>query len=306
MDGNRRTKRIPFTKLHGIGNDYIYISSLSEDEDFFDLSGIDLGKLAWEVCRYHFGIGGDGLILVLPSDKADFRMRIFNPDGSEAEMCGNGIRGFAKYVYDRGFIKDKKIRVETHAGIIIPEITGAKDGKARMIRVDMGEPILESKRIPVELKKNRVINEKILVDDQELYITCVSMGNPHCVLFADKGEAIDTESGHKVFISTTLIRNLGPRLERFEIFPGRINVHFVRVLNEDELEMRTWERGVGETLACGTGACAALVAGVLNKRTERQAKIHLLGGDLLTEWDEDNHVYMEGPAEESFRGQVET
>jgi len=231
-------------------------------------------------------------------------MRIFNPDGSEAEMCGNGIRGLGKYVYDRGLVDSDLVRIETMAGPRSVQVIETDGKKAVLLRVDMGEPILESRRIPVKSRKKRVVDEPFKINSNELRLTCVSMGNPHAVLFVDKSDETITRSGYQMAISTSIVSDLGSRIERLAIFPNRTNVQFVRILGKDEIEVRTWERGAGETLACGTGACAALVAGVLNGLCGRSAKIHLVGGDLAVEWAGNNHLYLSGPSEEVFQGWI--
>jgi diaminopimelate epimerase len=280
--------KIKFTKLHGLGNDYLYIDATKQD-----ISDIDLSKLSIRMSERNFGIGSDGIILIEKSKKAMFKMRIFNADGSEAEMCGNGIRGFAKYIYDHKLAKKKKIDVETKAGIIVPEIIKEKDGKAELIRVDMGEPKLERKDMPMLGNKDeQIINEKLEAMSQLVRVTCVSMGNPHCILFVE-----DYNFDYK---------RLGKSIEKNERFPRKTNVEFVKVINDKEIDMRVWERGSGETLACGTGASASVVASVLNKKTGRDVTVHLLGGDLQIEWDKaTNHVFMTGPAEEVFSGTFE-
>ncbi len=278
---------IRFVKLEGLGNDYLYINAI--DEDF---SSIDPGSLAVKMSDRHFGVGSDGIIMLLPAkdQENDFAQRIFNSDGSEAEMCGNGIRGLAKFIYDNGFSDKKVLRIETPAGVIIPEIIETEDGKAKLIKVDMGEPILDGKKIPSRIEKTKVIDEKINVDGKEFMINLVSMGNPHCVIFKD--DITDND----VLVD-------GPMLEKADIFPNRINVEFARVKDRGEIEMRVWERGSGETLACGTGACATAVAAILNNKTDKDVTIHLLGGDLKIEWKDDNHVFMIGPSNEIFRGE---
>lgn len=273
-----------FVKIHGLGNDYIYINCLEEKVD-------EPEELAEQLSKRHFGVGSDGLILVMESGKADFRMRIFNIDGSEAEMCGNGIRGFAKYVYDYGLTKKKKLSIETLAGIINAEIIETENNKVKLVKVDMGEPILEREKIPMLGKPGRVINERLKLRDRLVRATCLSMGNPHCVKLVGNLK--------------TDISEVGRKIENAECFPKRTNVEFVKVIDPDNVEMRVWERGVGETLACGTGACAAVVASVLNGKTGRNVTVHLRGGDLKIEWSEkNNHIYMTGPAEEAFRGEI--
>ena len=277
-----------FTKMQGAGNDYVYV-------DCFDQPiPPDPAELARRVSDRHFGIGGDGLILICPSDVADARMRMFNADGSESEMCGNGIRCMAKYVYDHGLCRKPTLQIETGRGVLGLElkIVGEKVGR---VRVDMGEPILEPRRIPTRLPGNpaaagAVVNVVLSVAEDSFLVTCVSMGNPHCVTFV---EELDDE-----FVGT-----FGPLVEVNRNFPNRVNAEFVKVISQREVRMRVWERGTGETLACGTGACAVCVAGVLTRRTERKVLIHLTGGDLELEWAENNHVYMTGEAVEVFSGE---
>ncbi len=276
-------EKIEFTKMHGIGNDYIYVDCMQRT-----LS--DPAAIAKRVSDRRFGIGGDGLVMILPSERADFTMRMFNADGSEAEMCGNAIRCVGKFVYERGLKKSEKITIETKAGVKTLELRIANSA-VESVRVDMGEPILEPAKIPVKLQMPEVVNEPIRILGESLRMTCVSMGNPHAVFFVDK-------------ITDRHVLELGPALETFELFPRKINVEFVEVISPKELKMRVWERGSGETFACGTGAAAVMVAAVLNEKTERRAVIHLRGGDLDLEWGEDNHVYKTGPAEFVFDGTV--
>lgn len=276
-----------FTKMHGAGNDYVYVDC------FRNSTPEDPSKTAIAVADRHTGIGGDGLILIEPSEQADARMRMFNADGSEAEMCGNGIRCVAKYVYDHGICSQDKLSIETGAGILALELT-AKNGKVDLVKVDMGEPILRAQDIPTSLgddpARNPVVNQKLSVEGFEFECTCVSMGNPHCVIFVD--EATDE-----------LVHGIGPRIENHVAFPARVNVEFVEIISKTEVRQRTWERGSGETLACGTGASAVCVAGVLTGRTEAKITNHLLGGTLILEWDrESNHVFKTGPATEVFSG----
>lgn len=292
----RQGRSIRFTKMHGLGNDFILVNCLNEKR--FAKEGC-LGKnnrlinypdLAIKICDRHFGIGADGLLLIMKSKKADFRMRDFNPDGSEAEICGNGIRCFAKYVYEKKLTRKRRIKIETPAGIILPELY-VKNGMVISIKIDMGTPRLLKKDIPMRGDPDsEAIGEKIEVDGRDLNVTCVSMGNPHCTIFVDDVNSVD-------------VKKLGPLVEKHEIFPNKTNVEFIHVLNENEIKMRVWERYIGETLACGTGACAALVSCVLNNRTDSKITIHMLGGDLLVEWADDGHVYMTGPAEEVFTGE---
>ncbi|MDD2211844.1 MAG: diaminopimelate epimerase [Clostridia bacterium] len=276
-----------FTKMHGLGNDFILIDGFKEKFPS-DLS--NLSKTSVKLCDRHFGIGADGVILVLPSAQADLKMRIINSDGSEAEMCGNGIRCFAQYAYEEGFIKKEMFTVETLAGIMTPRLV-LQQGKLAGITVDMGEPSLERKAIPMLGPVGQAINEPLLVLDKTFDVTALLMGVPHCVTFVDDVRQIEIEK-------------YGPALEKHLVFPRKTNVHFLEVLNEREIKMRVWERGAGLTLACGTGACASLVAAVLNGKTQRKAKIHLPGGTLVIEWAENNHVYMTGPAQRVFSGKV--
>jgi diaminopimelate epimerase len=275
-----------FTKMQGIGNDYIYVNCFEETVS-------NPSAVAVKVSDRHFGIGSDGLILICPSDKADFKMRMFNSkDGSEGEMCGNAIRCVGKYVYDRGMTRKNPVSIETLAGIKILELH-IKDGVVETVRVDMGEPILDPDEIPVDYASDRFIAGEIPVDDTVYEATCVSMGNPHTVIFMKSVDDLKLEE-------------IGPPIENHLMFPNRTNTEFVRVLDDGTLKMRVWERGSGETLACGTGACAVLVASVLNKKSGRKNIVHLLGGDLEIEWDEnDNHVYMTGPAVTVFEGEIE-
>jgi len=275
-----------FVKMHGLGNDFIVVEGV---RGF--LPDLDWGEVARVLCRRRFGVGADGLILVLPSDKADFRMREFNPDGSEAEACGNGLRCFAKFVYEHGLTRKREIEVETLGGIVKPSLK-VEGGRVVSVRVDMGPPRLRPSEIPAEVEGERAVGIPIEVGGERVKATLVSMGNPHCVLFVED-------------IDKAPVRELGPRLERHPIFPNRTNVEFVEVVSPSELRMRVWERGAGETLACGTGACASLVAANLLGKAGRRAVVHLLGGDLLVEWREDGHVHLEGPAEEVFRGEVD-
>jgi len=268
---------ITFTKMHGCGNDFIFLECLNGEIG-------DLGGVAKRLCDRRFGIGADQLLTIHPSKVADFKMEIYNADGGQVEMCGNGIRCFAKYAYDHGLTKKKELAVETLAGIIRPRLVG------ELVEVDMGEPILEGRKIPAEAD-GKIINYPLEVDGVVYRVTCVSMGNPHCVLYLDSLDHLDLEK-------------IGPLFEHHPFFPKRVNTEFVRVLNPREVRMRVWERGAGETWACGTGACAVGVAGSLTGKTERKVTVHLRGGDLLIEWRDDNHVYMTGGAEEVFQGTV--
>jgi diaminopimelate epimerase len=277
--------KIPFTKMHGAGNDYVYVNG-------FEVKVVDPAAVARAVSPRRKGIGSDGLILIQPSSVAAVRMEMYNADGSRGEMCGNGIRCVGKYAYDHGITRDNPLRVETDSGIKTLELE-VQGGAVRSVTVDMGEPILEPARIPVRLDGSRVVDAPLEVAGEIHRVTCVSMGNPHCVLFLQDIAALDLET-------------IGPRFERHERFPKGINTEFIEVLDRDEMDMRVWERGSGETAACGTGACAAAVAGVLTGRTDRRVLIHLAGGDLTIEWREsDNHVAMRGEAVEVFRGEIE-
>jgi diaminopimelate epimerase len=273
-----------FTKLQGAGNDYVYVNCFEEAVPE------SLPALARQMSDRHFGVGADGLILIEPSDVADARMRMFNADGSEAEMCGNGIRCLAKYVYDHGIARRDRLRIETGAGVLALDLETDGD-RVQQVRVAMGEPVLESARIPTTLPGPQVVDHEIQVGGQPLRVTCVSMGNPHCIIFVEEA-------------SDELVLGLGPQIEKDSRFPARINVEFVEVISPTEVRQRTWERGSGETLACGTGASAVCVAGVLTERTERSILNHLLGGDLSLEWRKsDNQVYKTGPAVEVFSGE---
>lgn len=277
-------KELNFIKMHGLGNDFILINSTREK-----IEGIKLHSLAIEICDRHFGVGADGLLILWPSEKADFRMQIINSDGSEAEMCGNGIRCFALYVYENSEEKKEVISVETKAGIVIPAII-VEDNTIQGIEVDMGVPRLKRSQIPMlGDEKEKVLNEEIKINNQTFKFTAVSMGNPHCIIFADNLDAINLE-------------DIGPKIETNALFPESTNVEFVKVLNRNEIEVKVWERGAGVTLACGTGACAAVVAANLNNKTDKNVLVHLPGGDLAIAWEEDNHITMRGPAEKVFEG----
>jgi diaminopimelate epimerase len=276
--------RLRFTKMHGIGNDYVYV-------DCFRASVADPAALARRISPRHTGISSDGLILICPSDTADCRMEMYNADGSRGEMCGNGIRCVGKYVYDHGLARRDTLRIATDAGTKLLRLH-IDDGRVRAVTVDMGEPILDGPRIPVAAE-GRVINAPLQVDGRTYHVTCVSMGNPHCVTFVPSVDDVP-------------LTDIGPRFEHHAFFPKRVNTEFVQVLGGNDLRMRVWERGSGETAACGTGACAVLVAAVLNDKAERRATVRLNGGDLQIEWNAaDNHVLMTGPAEEVFSGEIE-
>jgi diaminopimelate epimerase len=277
-------RQMRFTKMHGIGNDYVYLSTFDQD------APADPAQLAVAVSDRHYGIGGDGLILIMPSERADARMRMFNADGSEGEMCGNGIRCVAKYLYDHAVVRKERVSIETGRGVLTLDLEVEGD-KAQRVRVNMGAPIRESSRIPTFLAGNPPINARIQVDKREFIVTAVSMGNPHAVIYVDDLDAFPLEQ-------------IGPRIESHESFPKRVNVHIVQVLSPSEVRMRTWERGSGITLACGTGACAVCVAGVLTGRSGRTILAHLPGGDLELEWSyDDSPVFMTGPATEVYSGE---
>ena len=274
-----------FTKMHGCGNDYVYVNLFEEKLD-------NPAEVSIKVSDRHFGIGSDGLITIGPSDKADFRMRIYNADGSEAEMCGNGIRCIAKYVYDHHLTDKTEITVETGAGVLTLQLF-TENGKVQQVRVDMGEPILTPADIPVVADGDKVIDEPIEVGGKTWNMTCVSMGNPHAVVFVDDTANFPLET-------------YGPLFENHERFPKRTNTEFVQVISPTEANMRVWERGSAETWACGTGTCASVMACILNGKTEDKVLVHLRGGDLTIEYDRDsNHVFMTGPATEVFSGEIE-
>ena len=272
-----------FAKMHGAGNDYVYVNCFEETIE-------DPAALARQVSNRNFGIGSDGLILIMPSEVADVCMRMFNSDGSESEMCGNGIRCIAKYAYDHGLVAKQEITAETGAGILTLQLFTNQAGKVDRVRVNMGQPRLTRGQIPMTgTADQQVINQELKVLDRTFHITCVSMGNPHCVIFVDNVDEFPLEK-------------YGPVIENHDLFPNRTNVEFVEIVSPVEVKQRTWERGAGETLACGTGASAVAVAGVLNERTERTILNHLLGGDLELEWAEDGSVFMTGPAVQVFEG----
>lgn len=272
-----------FTKMHGAGNDYVYIDC------FAGPLPADPGELSRRMSHRHFGVGADGLILIRKSDHADARMQMFNADGSEAQMCGNGIRCVAKYVYDHGLCRQSNLKIETGAGVLSLDLE-TSGGVVTGVRVDMGEPILPAQQIPTTLPGDPVVDRELEVAGQRFAATCVSMGNPHCVIFVDQA-------------TDELVLGTGPRIETHAAFPEKVNVEFVEVISPREVRQRTWERGSGETWACGTGASAVCVAGVLAGRTGRKILNRLLGGNLELEWDEaTNHVFMTGPATEVFTG----
>ena len=275
-----------FTKMHGTGNDYIYVNGFEEKLE-------NPSEAAVKLSDRRFGIGSDGLILILPSDVADCRMEMFNADGSIGKMCGNGIRCVAKYVYDRGLVKKDVLRVETRSGVKTLQLR-VEDGKVASLRVNMGQPELDPEKIPVLFSKDRMVDEEVYTPSGNVWrVTCVSMGNPHAVIFVDDVEGVNLPA-------------IGPEMETHAMFPERANIEFAQVTGPHEVQMRVWERGSGETLACCTGACACAVASVLTGKTDRDVTVHLRGGDLHIFWDPDtDDVYMEGPAAFVFDGTVE-
>ncbi len=275
---------IKFTKMHGLGNDYVYIDAINQKIEKEE-------KLAKFVSNRNFGIGSDGLILICKSNIADFKMKMFNSDGSEAEMCGNGIRCVGKFVYDKGLTNKKTIKIETLAGIKTL-ILNTKEGKVETVRVDMGEPILEAEKIPVISTEKPVKNLELEAEGKKFKFTCVSMGNPHAITIVENTKEFDVEKYGKI-------------LEIDKAFPKKANIEFAQIIDKNNIKMRVWERGAGETLACGTGACATAVACNLNDLTDRNVNIELLGGTLNIEWNEkDNHIYMTGPAVTVFDGEL--
>ena len=274
-----------FTKMQGAGNDYVYVNCFAE-------TIADPRQTAIQVSNRNFGIGSDGLILIMPSEKADLRMRMFNSDGSESEMCGNGIRCVAKYAFDHGILAKTEITAETGAGILTLQLVPGKDGKIEKVRVNMGPPHLTRAEIPMTGEASaQVIAEPLTILDRTFRITCASMGNPHCVIFVED-------------VETYPVLTYGPLIENHVLFPRRTNVEFVQIISRTEVRQRTWERGAGETLACGTGSSAVTAACVLNGLTEKTILNHLSGGDLEMEWAEDGNIYMTGPAVEVFNGEI--
>lgn len=277
--------KMKFTKMHGCGNDYVYVNCMEKVLD-------NPSEISRFVSDRHFGIGSDGLILICPSEIADFRMAMYNADGSEGKMCGNGARCIAKYVYEHGLTDKEQISLETKSGIKYLDLT-IKDNMVSLVKVNMGTPILEPSQIPVITNVEKFIDQPLRVLDADYSVTCVSMGNPHAVVFVEDTENFD-------------IVKYGPAFENHTAFPERINTEFVQVLSRNEINMRVWERGSGETLACGTGTCAAVVACVLNDKTDSEVIVHLLGGDLFIKYDRDEKtVWMTGPAKTVFEGEIE-
>jgi diaminopimelate epimerase len=275
-----------FTKMHGAGNDYIYVNGFKEKIE-------NPGEFAIRWSDRHKGIGSDGLVIILPSEVADFRMRMFNADGSESEMCGNASRCIGRYVYEKGLTGKTTIRLETLAGIKILQVHLDENKNVKSVTVDMGEPVFDGKLIPTTIDKARIINESIEFSDSVKYpVTCVSMGNPHAVIFTNDIHLLD-------------LPKTGQVIENSPVFPRRTNVEFIESIAKDRIKMRVWERGSGETMACGTGACASVVAGVLNGICERKTTVEVLGGELTIEWREtDNHVYLSGEAVLVFEGEI--
>jgi len=281
---------IPFVKMEGIGNDFVILDDRQgEIKDY-----ISYPELSKKLCSRHFGIGADGIILILNPDSADFdiKYRIYNSDGSEAQMCGNGIRCYAKYLYESKILAKKIMKVDTKAGLFIPEVITDDNDKVQSVKVDMGEPLLSCVDIPFKSQNEQAIEENLMVGDQEYTITAVFMGNPHAVLFVDDVENVDLEK-------------IGPMIETHERFPDKTNVEFIEVVNDQELKMKVWERGAGRTLACGTGACGSLIAANVTGRTGDKANVHLDGGDLEIYWDKStNHIFKTGPATLVFEGKI--
>ena len=274
-----------FTKMHGCGNDYVYVNCFEETIE-------NPSEVARFVSDRHFGIGSDGMILICPSEIADFRMAMYNLDGSEGKMCGNGVRCIAKYVYDHQLTDKTRISLETLGGIKYLDLN-IKNGKVETVKVDMGEPILTPADIPVNLSGDTIINEPVEVEGSIWNITCISMGNPHAVVFVDDTKSLNLEK-------------IGPAFEKHSIFPEQVNTEFVHVIDRKTVDMRVWERGSGETFACGTGACATAMACILNGKTEDEVLVHLVGGDLLIQYDrKTNHIFMTGPATEVFTGEIQ-
>ena len=275
-----------FTKMHGTGNDYIYVNGFSETIE-------NPAEFAIKYSDRHKGIGSDGLVMIMPSENCDFRMRMFNADGSESEMCGNASRCIGKYVYDKGLTSKTSVTLETLAGVKVLQLFIGQDSKVEKVTVDMGEPILDPTLIPTTFTDDKVINKPVAFgEDLNYNITAVSMGNPHAVIYLKDIHLLD-------------LPKIGPVIENAPVFPRRTNTEFIEVVTDTHIKMRVWERGSGETMACGTGACAAVVSGVLNGVNQRKTKVELLGGELTIEWkEEDNHVYLTGGATTVFEGEI--
>jgi len=272
-----------FTKMHGAGNDYVYVNCFEEPVP------ADIATTAQLISDRHTGVGGDGLILICPSDVADAQMRMFNADGSESEMCGNGVRCVAKFVYDHGIANKDVLTIETGAGVLTLELK-IENNLVEQVRVNMGKPILDADAIPTTLAGSPPAEVTLDVAGQQLEVTCISMGNPHCITFVDK-------------ITDEWVHGVGPQIETHAAFPNRVNAEFIEIISRNEMNMRVWERGSGETMACGTGACAAAVAGIINGKLDNKVLCHLPGGDLVLEWDGSGPVFMTGPATEVFSGE---
>lgn len=276
-----------FTKMQGAGNDYVYISGFTEHVE----NKVEFVK--W-ISDRHFGVGSDGAIFINPSEIADFEMEMYNADGSRSEMCGNGIRCVGKYVYDHGLTDKTEITVESFGKIKYLTLFPGADGKIESVKVNMGEPVLKGSEIPVRIDKDKVIDEPITVKGRDYRMTCVSMGNPHAVVFIDDTDSLDIES-------------VGPDFENHEMFPNRTNTEFVQIVDRSHVKMRVWERGTGETLACGTGCCATTVACILNGKTDDEVSVKVLGGEIIVKWDrEQNLIYMTGPAVTTFEGEIQS
>lgn len=274
-----------FTKMQGAGNDYVYINGFTEHVE-------DKVTFVKWISDRHFGVGSDGAIFINPSETADFEMEMYNADGSRSEMCGNGIRCVGKYVYDHGLTDKKEITVESFGRIKYLTLYPGRDGRIESVRVNMGAPVLKGGEIPVRIDKDTVIGEPITVNGTEYRMTCVSMGNPHAVVFIDDTDNLDIES-------------VGPLFENHELFPNRTNTEFVQVIDKSHVKMRVWERGTGETLACGTGCCATTVACILNGLTDDEVTVKVLGGEIIVKWDRENNlIYMTGPAVTTFEGEI--
>lgn len=273
-----------FTKMSGLGNDFIIIENHDKNE-------MDYSKLAIRLCNRHFGIGADGILIAEPSGIADVKMRIINSDGSETEMCGNGVRCFAKYVYERGIVKKEIISVETLSGIVMPEVI-LNNGFVDKVKVNMGIPTFKASMIPVNTKENDFLNETVKVNGYSIQMTSVLIGVPHTIIFVST-------------VDDSMALSMGPIIEKLHIFPRGTNVDFVKVDDKNNITVRTWERGAGLTLACGTGACASAVVSALNKKTTRDVYVHFAKGVLLVEWLPDNNIYMTGKAEEVFNGEIQ-
>ena len=274
-----------FTKMQGAGNDYVYINGFTEHVE-------DKVTFVKWISDRHFGVGSDGSIFINPSEIADFEMEMYNADGSRSEMCGNGIRCVGKYVYDHGLTDKKEITVESFGRIKYLTLYPGRDGRIESVKVNMGAPVLKGREIPVRIDKDTVIGEPITVNGTEYLMTCVSMGNPHAVVFIDDTDNLDIES-------------VGPVFENHELFPNRTNTEFVQVVDKSHVKMRVWERGTGETLACGTGCCATTVACILNGLTDEEVTVKVLGGEIIVKWDRENNlIYMTGPAVTTFEGEI--